>query len=76
MHLASAIPRIDPGDIRGNSAGFADFYCQFWPGTGALDRFCTLEARYTGKTHGIFNIATILIQTAWTGYTALYSKHT
>ena len=40
---------VDPGDIRGNSAGFANFVANFWPGMGALDLSCTSEARYTGK---------------------------
>ena len=26
MHLSAAIPGVDPGDMCGNSAGFADFY--------------------------------------------------
>ena len=46
---AAAIPGgVDPGDIRGNIAGFADFFPNFWPGTGALDCFCTQR----GKIHG------------------------
>ena len=37
------------------------FIANFWPRTGALDCFCcSFEARYTGKTHRICNIATIL----------------
>ena len=49
MHLSAAIPGVDPRDIRGNSTGFADFCRQFLALDGALNCFCTSEARYTGK---------------------------
>ena len=64
IHLSAAIPEGgegDPGDIRGNSAGFAGF-CRQWlaqdGGTGPLLHF-------RGKIHGerppgICNIAAIL----------------
>ena len=39
----------DPGDIRGIARDFLAFVANVWPETGALDRFCTSEARYTGK---------------------------
>ena len=58
--LISGLPGgVDTGDIRGNSAGFADLCRQFLARDGALDRFCTSETRYTGKTCGICNIAAI-----------------
>lgn len=53
---------VDPGDIRGNSAGFADFYRLFLAqdrGIGLLF-FALLKQDTRGKTHRICNIATIL----------------
>ena len=49
MHLSAAIPGGDPGDIQGNSSGFAEFCGQFLAQDGVLDCFCTSEARYKGK---------------------------
>ena len=49
MHFSVAIPGVDPGDIWGIAQDLLTFVANFWPGTGALDHFCTLEARYTGK---------------------------
>ena len=52
MHLSAAIPGGggggDPGDIRGNSAGFADFCRQFL----AQDRGVGPLLHYRGKIHG------------------------
>ena len=43
-----------PGGLTtGTDGGIArdllTFVTNFWPGTGALDRFCISEVRYTGK---------------------------
>ena len=52
MHLSAAIPGGggggDPGDIRGNSAGFAGFYCQCLARDGGIGPL--LHVR--GKIHG------------------------
>ena len=44
MHL-SAAQGIDPGTYGGIARDYLTFAANFWPGTGALDRFCTSEAR-------------------------------
>ena len=51
---------LTPGTYGGIARDLLTFVANFWPGTGPLDHFCTFEARYTGKTRGICNIATIL----------------
>ena len=52
---------VDPGDIRGNSAGFADFCSQFLVRDGGIG-LLLLSARQDtrGETGGICNIAAIL----------------
>ena len=48
--LISSHPgRLTPGTYRGIGRDLLTFVANVWPGTGALDRFCTSEARYTGK---------------------------
>ena len=37
------------GTYRGIVRDLLTSVANFWPSTGALDRFCTFEARYTGK---------------------------
>ena len=50
MHLSAAIPGgLTPGTYGEIARDFLTFFANFWPGTGALDRFCTSDARYTGK---------------------------
>ena len=50
MHLSAAIPGgLTPGTYGEIARDFLTFVANFWPGTGALDRFCTSDARYTGK---------------------------
>ena len=46
------------------------FVADFWLGTGALDRFCTSEARYKGKDprHLLHRRHLGKIQTALTGF--------
>ena len=39
----------DPGTYGGIARDLLAFVVNVWPGTGALDRFCTSEARYSGK---------------------------
>ena len=55
MHLSAAIPGggggLTPGTYGGNrgiALGLLTFLTNFWPGTGALDCFCTRR----GKIHG------------------------
>ena len=49
MHLSAAIPGgSDPGDIQGNSAGFADFCRQFL----TPDRGIGPLMHFRGKIHG------------------------
>ena len=45
MHLSAVIP----GTYRGIARDLLPFVANVWPGRGALDRFCTSEARYMGK---------------------------
>ena len=40
---------MTPGTEGGIAQDLLTFVTNFWPGKGALDRFCTSEARYTGK---------------------------
>ena len=50
MHLSAAIPGgVTPGTYGGIARDLLTFVANFWPRTGALDRFCTTAARYTGK---------------------------
>ena len=49
MHLSAAIPGVTPGTYGGIVQDLLAFVANVWPGTGALDRFCTSKARYTGK---------------------------
>ena len=49
MHLSAAIPGgLTPGTYGGIARGLLTFVPNFWPGTGALDCFCTQR----GKIHG------------------------
>ena len=48
MHLSAPSRGVDPGDIRGIARGLMTFVLNLWPGTGALDCFCTQR----GKIHG------------------------
>ena len=51
MHFSAAIPGggVTPGTYGGITRDLLAFVANVWPMTGALDRFCTSEARYTGK---------------------------
>ena len=50
MHLSAAIPGgVTPGTYGGIARDLLTFVANFWPRTGALDRFCTTAARYTEK---------------------------
>ena len=50
MHLSAAIPGgLTPGTYRGIARDLLAIVANIWPRTGALDRFCPSEARYTGK---------------------------
>ena len=40
---------LTPGTYEGIARDLLTFVANFWPGTRALDRFCTSEAKYTGK---------------------------
>ena len=40
---------LTPGTYVGIARDLLTFVTNFWPGTGALDRFCTSEERNTGK---------------------------
>ena len=40
---------LTPGTYVGIARYLLTFVADFWLGTGALDRFCTSEARYKGK---------------------------
>ena len=40
---------VTPGTYGGIARDLLTFVANFWPRTGALDRFCTTAARYTGK---------------------------
>ena len=61
MHLSAAIPGgLTPGTYWGIARDLLTFVANFWPGTGALDRFCTSRQDTRGKTRGICNIAAIL----------------
>ena len=40
--------RLTPGTYAGIARDLLTFVANCLPGTGALDRFCTSEARYTG----------------------------
>ena len=46
----------DPGET---ARDLPTFFANSWLGTRVLDRFCTSEARYTGKTRRICNIDAI-----------------
>ena len=48
MHLSAAIPGGDPGDIPGNSAGFAGFCCQCLARDGNIRPLL----HFPGKIHG------------------------
>ena len=48
MHLSAAISEVDPGDIRGNRAGFADFCCQFLAWDGGIGPL----VHFRDKIHG------------------------
>ena len=41
--------RLTPGTYGGIARDLLTFVANFWPRTGALDHFCTPEARNTGK---------------------------
>ena len=41
--------RVTPGTYGRIARDLLTFFANTWHGTGALDRFCTSEARYTGK---------------------------
>ena len=63
MHLSAAIPGgggLTPGTYWRIARDLLTFVANFWPGTGALDRFCTSRQDTRGKTRGICNIAAIL----------------
>ena len=48
--LISGYPAgVTPGTYGEIARDLLAFVANVWPGTGALDRFCTSEARYTGK---------------------------
>ena len=50
MLLSPTIPGgLTPGTYGGIARDLLTFVANFWPGTGALDRFCTSEARNTGE---------------------------
>ena len=50
LHLSAAIPGGLPWRYMGGIAlDLLTFVAKFWSGTGALDCFCTSEARYMGK---------------------------
>ena len=50
MHLSAAIPGgSTSGKYGGIGRDLLTFVANVWPGTRALDHFCTSEARYTGK---------------------------
>ena len=40
---------VSPGTYGGIARDLLAFVANVWLGTGALERFCTSEARYTGK---------------------------
>ena len=48
MHLSAAITGVDPGDILGNSAEFADFCRQFLARDGGIGPLL----HFRGKIHG------------------------
>ena len=49
MHLSAAIPgELTPGTYRGIARDLLTFVANVLPGTGALDRYCTSEARHMG----------------------------
>ena len=48
MHLSEAMPGVDPGDIRGNRAGFADFCSQCLARDGGIGPLL----HFQGKIHG------------------------
>ena len=48
MHLSAAIQGGDPGDMRGNSAGFADFCRQCLARDGGIG----LLLHFRGEIHG------------------------
>ena len=61
MHLSAAITGADPGDIRGNSAGFADFCRQFLFLDGGIGPLLHFRGEIHGeRPPGICNIAAIL----------------
>ena len=51
---------LTPGTYGGIARDLLTFVANFWPGTGALDRFSPPRQDTRGKTHGICNIANIL----------------
>ena len=61
MHLSTAIPGgggVTPETYGGMARDLLAFVANVWPGTGALDRFCTSEGRYThGERHAGFVIS-------------------
>ena len=50
MHLAAAIPGVDPRDIRGNSTGFADFCRQFLARDGGIEQHLFAAPNTTGDS--------------------------
>ena len=49
MHLSPAIRGADPGDIRGNNAGFADFCCQFLAREGGIGPLLHSRGKIQGE---------------------------
>ena len=45
----NALGGLTPGTYGGIVRDLLSFVANFWPGMGALECFCTSEARYTGK---------------------------
>ena len=48
-HPRGLTPGSPPGTYEGIGGDLLTFVANVWPGTGALDRLCTSEARYRGK---------------------------
>ena len=69
---------LTPGTCGAIAGDLLSFVANLWPGTGALDRSCTSEARYTGKDPRDFVTSppswNWKIRTAGTGYIAQYGK--
>ena len=49
MHLQAAIPGVDPGEIRGNSAGFADFCRRVLARDGGVGPPLHFQGKIQGK---------------------------